>query len=83
MLTISVVTVNFQVHSNFLQSVTYDHKCTPFQVKIREIPIKEKLEYLYCLLSSVLPVAKRIHREQCSEVEFEKKLRGDLLIKFY
>ncbi|KAL8107908.1 E3 ubiquitin-protein ligase JMJ24 [Apium graveolens] len=47
------------------------------KVKIREIPIKEKLEYIYCLLSSVLPVAKRIHREQCSEVEFERRLRGN------
>lgn len=47
------------------------------KVKIREIPVKEKLEYLYCLLSSVLPVVKRIHREQCSEVELERRLRGN------
>lgn len=51
-------------------------------MKIREIPVKEKLEYLYCLLSSVLPVVKRIHREQCSEVELERRLRGEMLLMF-
>ncbi|KAK3015538.1 hypothetical protein RJ639_006669, partial [Escallonia herrerae] len=47
------------------------------KVKIREIPIQEKLEYLYCLLSSVLHLVTRIHDEQCSEVELERRLRGN------
>ncbi|XVE63043.1 hypothetical protein DITRI_Ditri06bG0168000 [Diplodiscus trichospermus] len=46
------------------------------KVRIREIPVLDKLQYLYCLLSSVLPVVKKIHQEQCSEVELERKLRG-------
>ncbi|CAN1161444.1 E3 ubiquitin-protein ligase JMJ24 [Linum perenne] len=46
------------------------------KVRIREIPVIDKLQYLYCLLSSVLPVVKQIHDEQCSEVELEKRLRG-------
>eukprot|EP00257_Ricinus_communis_P024497 XP_025011911.1 lysine-specific demethylase JMJ25 isoform X1 [Ricinus communis] len=46
------------------------------KVRIREIPVLDKLQYLYCLLSSVLPVVKQIHHEQCSEVELEKKLHG-------
>ncbi|KAF2316912.1 hypothetical protein GH714_042253 [Hevea brasiliensis] len=46
------------------------------KVRIREIPVIDKLQYLYCVLSSVLPVVKHIHHEQCSEVELEKKLRG-------
>lgn len=49
------------------------------QVKIREIPVLDKLQYLYCLLSSVLPVVKQIHQQQCAEVELEKKLRGKKL----
>lgn len=46
------------------------------KVRIREIPVRDKLEYFHCLLSSVLPVIKQIHNEQCSEVELERKLRG-------
>uniref|UniRef100_A0A2P2L8U6 Lysine-specific demethylase JMJ25 n=1 Tax=Rhizophora mucronata TaxID=61149 RepID=A0A2P2L8U6_RHIMU len=46
------------------------------KVRIREIPVLDKLQYLYCLLSSVLPLVKQIHHEQCSEVELEKSLRG-------
>lgn len=46
------------------------------KVRIREIPVQDKLQYLHCLLSSVLPVVKQIHYEQCSEVELEKRLRG-------
>ncbi|XP_010528894.1 PREDICTED: lysine-specific demethylase JMJ25 [Tarenaya hassleriana] len=46
------------------------------KVQIREIPILDRLQHLYRLLSAVLPVIKQIHREQCSEVELEKKLRG-------
>lgn len=49
------------------------------QVRIREIPALDKLQYLHCLLSSVLPVVKQIHQEQCFEVELEKKLRGKML----
>ncbi|KAI3800363.1 hypothetical protein L1987_28453 [Smallanthus sonchifolius] len=45
--------------------------------KIREIPAQDKLEHLFCLLSSVLPVVKQIHFEQCSELELERKLRGN------
>ncbi|XP_017414752.2 E3 ubiquitin-protein ligase JMJ24 isoform X4 [Vigna angularis] len=46
------------------------------KVRIRETPVLDKLQYLHVLLSSVLPVVKQIHREQCFEVELEKKLRG-------
>ncbi|KAK4273449.1 hypothetical protein QN277_021849 [Acacia crassicarpa] len=46
------------------------------KVRIREIPVLDKLQYLHVLLSSVLPVVKQIHQEQCYEVELEKKLRG-------
>lgn len=52
------------------------------QVRIREIPVIDKLQYLYCLLSSVLPVVKQIHHEQCSEVELEKKFRGKMILIF-
>ncbi|GMI88887.1 hypothetical protein like AT1G09060 [Hibiscus trionum] len=45
------------------------------KVRIRGIPVLDKLQYHYCLLSSVLPVIKKIHQEQCSEVELERKLR--------
>lgn len=47
------------------------------KVKIREIPGQERLEHLYCLLSSVLPVVKRIHSEQCSELVLERRLQGN------
>ncbi|CAN8311682.1 unnamed protein product [Cochlearia groenlandica] len=46
------------------------------KVRIREIPVLDKLQYLYRLLSAVLPVIKQIHIEQCAEVELEKRLRG-------
>lgn len=46
------------------------------QARIREIPAQDKLQYLYSLLSAVLPVVNQIHREQCTELEMEKKLRG-------
>ncbi|MFS7933119.1 putative transcription factor interactor and regulator C2H2 family [Helianthus anomalus] len=45
--------------------------------KIREIPVQDKLEHLFCLLSSVLPVVKQIHFNQCFELELERKLRGN------
>ncbi|RXI01831.1 hypothetical protein DVH24_015180 [Malus domestica] len=43
------------------------------KVRIREIPVLDKLKYLHCLLSSVLPLVKQIHQVQCFEVELEKK----------
>uniref|UniRef100_A0A1J3JP75 Lysine-specific demethylase JMJ25 n=1 Tax=Noccaea caerulescens TaxID=107243 RepID=A0A1J3JP75_NOCCA len=46
------------------------------KVRIREIPVLDKLQYLYRLLSAVLPVIKQIHLDQCTEVELEKRLRG-------
>ncbi|KAK6915589.1 WRC domain [Dillenia turbinata] len=46
------------------------------KARIREIPVHRKLQYLHSLLSSVLPVVKQIHHEQCNEVELEKRLRG-------
>ncbi|XP_057962843.1 E3 ubiquitin-protein ligase JMJ24 [Malania oleifera] len=46
------------------------------KVRIREIPVQDKLEFLHCLLSAVLPVVTRIHYEQCAEVELEKRLCG-------
>ncbi|KAL8166366.1 hypothetical protein V2J09_007865 [Rumex salicifolius] len=50
------------------------------KAKIREISVQDKLQYLYCLESSVLPIIKQIHQEQCAELALEKKLRseGDL-----
>nr|XP_016508753.1 PREDICTED: lysine-specific demethylase JMJ25-like [Nicotiana tabacum] len=47
------------------------------KVRIREIPAQNKLQFLYSLLSAVLPVVKHIHNQQCFEVELEKKLRGN------
>ncbi|CAA0825117.1 Unknown protein [Striga hermonthica] len=47
------------------------------KARIREIPAKDKLQYLYSLLSAVLPIVKQIHSEQCYEVELEKRLRGN------
>ncbi|GAB2277475.1 hypothetical protein Dimus_012182 [Dionaea muscipula] len=46
------------------------------KARIREIPLLDKLQYLYLLLSSVLPVVKQINQEQCAEVDLEKKLHG-------
>ncbi|CAH2038511.1 unnamed protein product [Thlaspi arvense] len=46
------------------------------KVRIREIPVLDKLQYLHRLLSAVLPVIKQIHLDQCTEVELEKRLRG-------
>lgn len=46
--------------------------------KIRVIPAQDKLEHLFCLLSSVLPVVKQIHADQCSELELERKIRGKM-----
>uniref|UniRef100_A0A5B6ZX44 Putative lysine-specific demethylase JMJ25 isoform X1 n=1 Tax=Davidia involucrata TaxID=16924 RepID=A0A5B6ZX44_DAVIN len=51
--------------------------CSELQARLREIPVQDKLQYLHCLLSSVLPVVNQIHREQCFEVELEKRLRGN------
>ncbi|KAE8651612.1 lysine-specific demethylase JMJ25 [Cucumis sativus] len=50
------------------------------KVRIREIPVLDKLQYLYCLLSSVLPVIKQIHAQQCFEVEVEKRIVGDEML---
>ncbi|XP_047307879.1 lysine-specific demethylase JMJ25 isoform X2 [Impatiens glandulifera] len=47
------------------------------KARIREISVQDKLQYLHCLLSSVLPVIKNIHHQQCFEVELERKLRGN------
>ncbi|PKI51517.1 lysine-specific demethylase JMJ25 [Punica granatum] len=46
------------------------------KTRIREIPVLDKLQYLYSLLSSVRSVIQQIHNEQCSEVELEKRLLG-------
>lgn len=53
-----------------------------FKARIKDIQAKDKLQYLYCLLSAVLPIVKRIHAEQCSEVELEKRLQGMMLLCF-
>ncbi|KAL6538646.1 hypothetical protein OROGR_012634 [Orobanche gracilis] len=47
------------------------------KARIRQIPAKDKLQYLYCFLSAVLPIVKQTHSVQCSEVELEKRLRGN------
>lgn len=47
------------------------------KVRIREIPAQVKLLYLHSVLSSVFPVIKQIHHDQCLEVELERKLRGN------
>lgn len=57
-----------------------DSDVSVLQVRIKEIPVLDKLQYLHCLLSSVLPIVKQIHQEQCFEVELEKKLRSKMLI---
>lgn len=46
------------------------------KVRIREIPVQDKLQYLHSLLSSVLPEVKQIHHEQCAELELDKRLHG-------
>lgn len=48
------------------------------KARVKEIPVLAKLQYLYCLLSSVLPVVKCIHQDQLAEVELEKKLHGNV-----
>lgn len=50
------------------------------KVRIREIPVLDKLQYLYRLLSSVLPVIKQIHVQQCFEVKLEKRMQGDKML---
>ncbi|CAH9081363.1 unnamed protein product [Cuscuta epithymum] len=47
------------------------------KARIKDISAQKKLQYLFSLLSAVLPVIKHIHQEQCSEVEIEKRLRGN------
>lgn len=44
---------------------------------MQAVPVLDKLKYLYRLLSSVLPVIKQIHLDQCTELELEKRLRGE------
>ncbi|CAN7134540.1 unnamed protein product [Brassica rapa subsp. narinosa] len=46
------------------------------KVRIQKVPVLDKLQYLYRLLSAVLPVIKQIHLDQCTELELEKRLRG-------
>ncbi|KAJ4866190.1 RING-type protein [Raphanus sativus] len=46
------------------------------KVRMQAVPVLDKLKYLYRLLSSVLPVIKQIHLDQCTELELEKRLRG-------
>ncbi|KAL3851301.1 hypothetical protein ACJIZ3_013183 [Penstemon smallii] len=50
------------------------------KARIRELPAKDKLEYLCGLLSAVLPMIKKIHSEQCSEVELENRLSGGKIV---
>lgn len=47
------------------------------KARIREIPAKDKLQYLYCLLAAVCPVVNHIHRGHCRELEMEKRFRGN------
>ncbi|CAN6468810.1 unnamed protein product [Victoria cruziana] len=46
------------------------------KVKIHEIAAKDKLQHLHRLLSLVLPLLKQIHKEQCLEIEVEKRVKG-------
>ncbi|XP_043720519.1 lysine-specific demethylase JMJ25-like isoform X1 [Telopea speciosissima] len=46
------------------------------KVRIQEIAARDKLLYLYGILSAVLPVVKQIHSEQCSELGIETRLHG-------
>ncbi|XP_043724976.1 lysine-specific demethylase JMJ25-like [Telopea speciosissima] len=46
------------------------------KVRIQEITARDKLLYLYGILSAVLPIVKQIHSEQCSELEIETRLHG-------
>lgn len=44
--------------------------------RIRGIAATNKLQYFHCLLSSILPVIKNIHREQCLELGLEASFHG-------
>uniref|UniRef100_A0A7N0U5X4 Lysine-specific demethylase JMJ25 n=1 Tax=Kalanchoe fedtschenkoi TaxID=63787 RepID=A0A7N0U5X4_KALFE len=46
------------------------------KARIRQVHAQEKLEYLYNLLSSVLPIIKKIHHQQTIEVDLEIRLHG-------
>ncbi|KAK9086461.1 hypothetical protein Syun_028855 [Stephania yunnanensis] len=46
------------------------------KARLREISVSNKLKYLHCLLSSILPVIKQIHADQCFEKELETKIYG-------
>ncbi|KAI3890234.1 hypothetical protein MKX03_035170 [Papaver bracteatum] len=46
------------------------------KVKIQEIGGPDKLQHLYCLLSSISPVIKQIHSDQCLELELDAKVHG-------
>ncbi|KAJ7973350.1 lysine-specific demethylase JMJ25 [Quillaja saponaria] len=54
------------------------HSDNSIKVRIHGKPVLQKLKYLQSLLSSVLPVVKLIHHQQCFEVELENKLRDKM-----
>jgi len=43
---------------------------------VQEIPVVDKLRYLHCLLSYVLPVLKEIYSDQCFEIGVETRSSG-------
>ena len=44
---------------------------------MQEIPVVDKLRYLHCLLSYVLPVLKEIYSDQCFEIGVETRSSGN------
>ncbi|KAG2551963.1 lysine-specific demethylase JMJ25-like isoform X2 [Panicum virgatum] len=46
------------------------------KARVQEIPVVDKLRYLHCLLSYVLPVLKEIYSDQCFEIGVETRSSG-------
>ncbi|PAN49698.1 hypothetical protein PAHAL_9G468900 [Panicum hallii] len=46
------------------------------KARVQEIPVVDKLRYLHCLLSHVLPVLKQIYSDQCFEIGVETRSSG-------
>lgn len=42
------------------------------------MPSIKRLQYLHSLLSFTLPVLKKIHSEQCAELDIENKVNGKI-----
>eukprot|EP00252_Welwitschia_mirabilis_P000674 TRINITY_DN10647_c0_g1_i2.p1 TRINITY_DN10647_c0_g1~~TRINITY_DN10647_c0_g1_i2.p1 ORF type:complete len:799 (-),score=160.22 TRINITY_DN10647_c0_g1_i2:16-2412(-) len=56
-------------------------KCEPClqeeeRIKLQQAKNSEKIRLLHYMLSTVLPILREIHKEQCSEIEAETKIQG-------